>query len=109
MPGIIKNDSELESAISCGGEMAALFYSAWCPFCIRFLPVFEKHSKPGSGNFLRVLIDGMPSTEDKYAIEVVPTVIFFKDGAVKRWLDGILGAGLDEAKLTSFLKDCGLL
>ncbi|MCX5785395.1 MAG: thioredoxin family protein [Elusimicrobia bacterium] len=107
MPGIINNDSELENAIGGGGGIAALFYSAGCPFCIRFLPVFEKYSEPGPEKFLRVLIDGMPSSEEKYAIQVVPTVIFFKDGAVKRRLDGIRGVGLNEADLTVFLKDCG--
>jgi len=41
----------------------------------------------------------------KFDINVVSTVIFFKAARVWRRLDGVLGAGLREEQLKSFLHD----
>jgi len=35
---------------------------------------------------------------------VVPTVVLFEDGSVKRRLDGVLGSGLSEEQLGDFLE-----
>ena len=41
---------------------------------------------------------------DKYSVEVIPTVLFFENGAVVKRLDGILGVGLSEKQLSEFYK-----
>jgi hypothetical protein len=51
--------------------------------------------------------DNQEILADIYAIEVIPTVIFFENGKVSQRLDGILGFGLTEKQLTEFMLRCG--
>jgi len=107
MSGLI-GTKDAFNTLTAARPVAILFYSAWCPFCTDFLPVFEKYAGAAPDSFRRVLTDELPDLEDKYSVDVVPTVIFFKDGKVSKRLDGVLGAGLDGSGLAAFLKACGL-
>lgn len=103
----VSNKSDLESQLKKGERVLALFYSSWCPFCRRFLPVFDKNcSKYGFDLILRVKVDedANPLWEE-YSIEAVPTVILFEDGKVCRRLDGRFGYGLSEGQLEEWLDE----
>jgi hypothetical protein len=39
---------------------------------------------------------------------VVPTVLYFEKGELKKRLDGLHGRGLDETQLQRFIGSCGL-
>ncbi|MEI7481635.1 MAG: thioredoxin family protein [Elusimicrobiota bacterium] len=107
MTNIIKNEADLDKQLAAGASVFILFYSQWCPYCIAFLPSYEKRAKAAPDSFLRVCIDDMPDAEDKYAIDVVPTVLSFRKGKVDKRLDGKLGAGLTETHLSAFIISCG--
>ena len=107
MNGPVDKEADLERLLAERGELAVLFYSAWCPFCTAFLPAFAKHGAGRPGSFARALTDDMPAVEDKYSIDVVPTVIFFRGGKPAARLDGILGRGITETMLSDFLKGIG--
>ncbi len=100
----IETKEDFDSELGKGGERLILFYSAWCPFCASFLPVFRAAAAANPAIFAEVSIDDLPMLEDAYDIEVVPTVMFFKDKTLKSRLDGVLGRGLNEDRLNSFLK-----
>ncbi len=102
----IRTKADFDSEIG-GGERFILFYSAWCPFCSSFLPVFEKAAAANPAVFAQVSIDDLPALEDSFGIEVVPTVLFFKDKSLKNRLDGVLGLGLNAEKLGAFVKTSG--
>jgi thioredoxin 1 len=85
-----------------------LFYSGWCPFCTSFLPEFEKCAAMTPGSLARVSTDKLPELEDKFSIEVVPTVLYFRDGKLVKRLDGLLGRGLNGENLRAFIKECGI-
>jgi thioredoxin-like negative regulator of GroEL len=106
MTEVYKED-DLTKALRLDERICALFYASWCPFCKSFLPIFDKEVQMNhSDKFLRVRIDDEANPIwGKYDIEVVPTVIFFKAERVWRRLDGVLGAGLREEQLRSFLHD----
>jgi len=104
----VKNEEEFNLLLASGRPLAALFYSAWCPYCVDFLPVFERRAAAGTGTFVAVLIDEMSALGEKYSVEVFPTVIFFNQGGISRRLDGIEGEGLTESGLAEFLRSCGL-
>jgi thiol-disulfide isomerase/thioredoxin len=86
-----------------------LFYASWCPFSMAFLPIYEKKAKSRDSKFIRILLDGNEDLFDEHAVEVYPTVLFFKEGVVARRLDGKHLAGLREAQLTELIDDCGSL
>lgn len=88
-------------------KLLVLFYASWCPFCVRFVPVFDKKTVTSNvGKVIHVLLD-----DDNnqlwvdYGIEAVPTVIFFEKGKVCRRLDGKLGRGLNETQLNVWLEE----
>jgi len=77
--------------------VAAVFLASWCPFCKRFQPVFETAAKVSGTAWDSVDIsDEANELWDEFRIDVVPTVIVFKDGKTVWRKDGIPGRGLSE-------------
>lgn len=97
----VENEDDLVGIIRKNERLFTLFYASWCPFCSNFLPIFEKYAQKFSNEkFLRVKIDDeMNPLWEKYAIEVVPTVLLFEGERVARRVNGVLGVGLNEKKL----------
>lgn len=104
----IVTKADFDAEISAGGERLLLFYSGWCPFCTDFMPAFEKTAGAGPAALAKVCVDDLPALEDSFAVEVVPTVLFFKGGKLTKRLDGILGRGLTAEKLRAFADTCGI-
>jgi thioredoxin-like negative regulator of GroEL len=101
----INNESDFEEILTTKDKVIALLYATWCPFCISFLSIFKKHTEGKSLNFVLVQ-DDQEILADKYSVEVVPTVLYFKNGTVAKRLDGILGVGLKEQQLRDFVTSC---
>jgi thioredoxin 1 len=101
---VTKKEFDLE--LKSGEEKFILFYSAYCPFCLMFLPNFKKIAARLPEAFLEVSTDSLPELEDAFAVKVVPTVLFFRNGKLADRLDGILGRGLTEESLGAFVKSC---
>jgi thioredoxin 1 len=105
---LINNERDFDRILKVKDKLIVLFYATWCPFCIRFLPVFEKYANRMPQNYL-LAEDNREILADIYAIEVIPTIIFFEDSKVSQRLDGILGFGLTEKQLTEFMHRCGFI
>ncbi len=102
----VYNREDLKDEFKKSKTVLAIFYSSWCPYCIRFVPIFDKEvTGHGFENVIHVLLDDNDNILwDDYAIEAVPTVILFEDGEVCSRLDGRLGVGLKENQLTEWIK-----
>jgi len=85
-----------------GEPVVALFYASWCPFCVRFLPAFERQAERGGRRFV-VVQDDREAIADHYSVTLYPTVLCFEKGGVSKRLDGEQGVGLKEEQLTEFL------
>jgi len=108
MSKIIASESDLDKKLSECPQVLVLFYASWCPYSQEFLPIFEKHAKGKDQKFCRVVTDEMPECEEKYEIDVVPTVIYFENGLVVKRLDGVRGSGLEEKQLSSLIREIKL-
>jgi thioredoxin 1 len=106
MSRMIESESNLDKILSECSDIFVLFYASWCPYSQRFLPIFEKYTKDDEKNFCRILTDEIESCEENYSINVVPTVIFFKNGKIAKRLDGIAGIGLNEKKFAEMIESC---
>ncbi|MDO8803898.1 MAG: thioredoxin family protein [Elusimicrobiota bacterium] len=104
----ITTKADFDSELQGGAGRMILFYSGWCHFCTEFLPVFEKSAILAPGAFARLCVDDLPDIEHKFGVEVVPSVLFFKDGRLVNRLDGVLGRGLTGEKLQEFADACGI-
>ena len=104
----VDDEKGLDDALRAKERMIALFHASWCPFCARFLPVFEKHADTtdSEGLDFTAVQDDESRIGDRYAVEIMPTVLFFKKGRVAKRLDGIPGAGLNDKQLAAFIEAC---
>lgn len=104
----IRTQKDFDAELAAGGERFVFFYSGWCHFCTTFLPSLEEHAKGSQVVFVKLCVDDLPKLEEHFGVEVVPSVLFFKDGKLAKRLDGVLGRGLSEEKLLAFAKTCGI-
>ena len=102
----VDNKQDLNIQLKMNEKVLALFYASWCPYCIGFVPVFDKKVVNFNvGNVIHVLLDDYNNPLwDNYSIEAVPTIIFFDKGKVCRRLDGKNGEGLSEKQLKIWLE-----
>ena len=38
----VNNSQDLNAELKKNKTVLALFYSTWCPYCVRFVPTFDK-------------------------------------------------------------------
>lgn len=104
---LVDNLRDLEKTVREKDRVIALVYASWCPFCRRFLPIFQQYAQEERRHFLRIQ-DDRESVGEKYSVDVFPTVLFFEKGTVSKRLDGEPGVGLSEKQLADFVKSCPL-
>ena len=102
---LVNNNHDLIEVLRAADPVIALFHASWCPFCVRFLPIFKKHADNDERHFI-IVQDDEETMADRYLVKVYPTVLFFKNGIVSKRLDGALGVGLDEKQLVEFVGLC---
>jgi thioredoxin 1 len=101
---LIDNEHDLDKILKTNDRVIALVYASWCPFCRKFLPIFQQYAQKEQQYFLCVQDDGK-SIGDKYSIDVFPTVLFFEKGSISQRLDGEPGVGLSEKQLVDFVRE----
>lgn len=101
---VIDVEYDLDEVLKDKDKAFVLFYASWCPFSQQFLPTFNKYAQTETQECIRVKIDDKASLMKKYSVEVVPTVLLFKKGTVKKRLDGAPGQGLTEKQFKDLLK-----
>jgi len=106
MSKLIENEADLADIIQDQEGVFVMVYASWCPFSARFLPIFEKHSTDKTSKCARVMVDDLEKVSAAYAVDVYPTVLYFRNGKLAKRLDGIHGIGLDEKQLKDFFNAC---
>ena len=88
-------------------NVLAVFYANWCPFCRRFLTLFEgtmmKKTNP-QGALVDISDEDNPLWET-FEVNVVPTLVGFRDGAAIVRKDGTAGVGLGAPELEDALRE----
>lgn len=108
MSKIVRDRDELAEIVGSADRVFVLFYAAWCPFSMAFLPDYERQAEGRDRHFARMTVDGNEDVFDEFGIDVYPTVLFFRDGKLDRRLDGKHLRGLKESQLTELIASCGL-
>ena len=103
----VNTAQDLDAELKKNKKVLALFYATWCPYCIRFVPTFDKKAASlGIKSVIHVLLDDYNNPLwDDYNIPAVPTIIFFEDGKISKRLDGQLGTGLSEGKFKTWISE----
>jgi thioredoxin 1 len=102
----IYNKQDLDLELKKNKKVLALFYASWCPFCVGFVPTFDKTvAKMDFESVIHVLLDDYDNELwDDYDVPAVPTIIYFEDGKVCKRLDAQLGRGLSESSFKKWIE-----
>jgi thioredoxin 1 len=103
----VYNQKDLDLELKKNKQVLALFYSSWCPYCIRFVPIFDRDvNKLGIKNIVHVILDEYDDPMwDDYKIPAVPTIILFEDGKICNRLNGEIGRGLGEGQFKIWMQE----
>ena len=92
------------------GTLAVLFVASWCFFCRQFRPAFETAAKVNGVSWASADLSNDDSVLwDMFDIEIVPTVILFKDGKPVFRKDGVRGQGLSQGAIREIIDQAKLI
>ena len=97
------NMETYKKAVAEGKPFLAEFWAPWCSYCRKIGPALEKVAAKYEGRVLigQVNIDEEPLIASEEQIEVIPTMIFYRDGKVL----GSIVAPDSKAKIEAFLDE----
>ncbi|MCJ7596250.1 MAG: thioredoxin [Desulfobacterales bacterium] len=81
-PVIITDSQFEEQVLQQKGIFIVDFWAPWCGPCLQMAPGLEAFAGATAKkvNVFKIDVDDNPKTAEKYEIQSVPTVIFFRDG-----------------------------
>lgn len=82
----VNNENFEKEVLNSKGTVIVDFFAEWCGPCQMLAPVLEKISN--KVDVAKIDIDEAEELAIQYGIEVVPTLIFFKDGEIKKEMAG---------------------
>lgn len=87
---IVLNKENFENEVLNSNKLTVVdFFATWCGPCQMLAPVLEKLSKEQNDlNIFKVDIDKSVELAIKYQVEVVPTLVIFKNGNPVKTLEG---------------------
>ena len=101
-------ESEFESAvIQSTGPAVVDFYATWCGPCKTLAPMLNELAAPLTNQvrFVKVDIDQSGKLAERFGVEAVPTLVFFRDGKVVDRVVGVPAKGTLQGKLNALAAD----
>ncbi|MDE6022743.1 MAG: thioredoxin [Muribaculaceae bacterium] len=99
------NDQSAREVIESGKPVVIDFWATWCGPCIKLGPIVEELAEKYGDKVTigKVNIDENDEIASENRVRNIPTVLFFKDGAVVERSVGLVKLADLEAKLQSIL------
>ncbi len=83
-----------DKVINNPGLTVVDFNATWCGPCKMLKPIFDKAANDFSGkaSFASIDVDENPTVSEKYKIQSIPLLLFFKGGKVVKSIEGLVSA-----------------
>ena len=104
MAAAVLSKDIFEEKILKNKELAVVdFWAPWCTYCRRIEPAYEKIGSEYGDKLLiaKVNIDEEPELAERYQVEIIPTIMVFKNGEPA----GQIVAPDSKAKIDSFIAE----
>ncbi|MEG0074165.1 MAG: thioredoxin [Clostridia bacterium] len=99
---ITENNFKSE-VVGKSGLVLVDFFATWCPPCKKLAPILEELGNSRADfDIAKVNIDDNMNIAAEYNIEVVPTLVVFKDGKVVKTSEGYM----DKATILDLVDSC---
>ena len=99
---VIKDAKEFDAAIaSTPGIVVVDFHAEWCGPCKQLGPILEEvvNESAGKVTLLKVDIDQNPELSERFKVDPIPHMFFYKDGKQTAQKTGII----DKAAVKAFI------
>ena len=82
MDAVNLTDEQLQSLLREGKTVLVDFWAPWCGYCRRIAPAYERIAQQYGHRIVvaKVNIDEEPDLANREQVEVVPTLILYKNG-----------------------------
>jgi thioredoxin 1 len=98
----INNDEFSKEVLENEKAVLVDFYASWCPPCKMLAPVLEKISSSRADfDIIKVNIDENQDLAMEYKIDVVPTMVIFKNGIPINKIVGLV----DEKRIVDIMSN----
>ena len=81
------NQNQFQNLLNEGKTVLVDYWAPWCGYCRRIAPAYEKLAEERDDIiFAKVNIDEEPLLANEANIEVIPTLVLYKDGKAADFL-----------------------
>ena len=103
MAAININKEQFDKAMANGNPILVDYWAPWCSYCRRINPAYEKVAAQYGDELavVKVNIDDEPLVAEQEHIEVIPTLVLYKDGKAL----GSIVAPESKAAIDAFIQE----